>query len=97
MTMPKLNIEKLVAIFGIIVPLWGGMAFLWNYEKSLVKTQDLAVLDLDARIERTEILVAVYAKHTSQLSENETNSYNRAKARLIQLESQRDQLLELED
>ena len=101
--MPKVSIKDMTvkeiigyvtAIFGVIIPLWGGLAFGINYEKNLVKKSDLALLDLDARIERTEILVAVYARNPDTLTEMEKNAYERSKARLISLEQQRDELLD---
>ncbi len=52
--------------------------------------REAAFKDLEARIERTEILVAVYSRNSDQLTESEKNSYDRARARLIQLEQQRD-------
>lgn len=83
-------------VIGVILPLWGGMVFLYDYEKNLVKKPDLALTDLDARIERTEILVAVYSRDTERLTEPEKNAYERSKSRLIHLESQRDKLLGVE-
>lgn len=91
--MPKLDLNKIVLILGVWVPLYSGIALLWNYEKSLVKKADIAVMDLDARIERTEIIVAIYSRDTHTLTETEKNEYSRAKARLIQLEAQRDKIL----
>ena len=39
----KWDINKVATLFGIILPLWGGAVFLWNYEKSLVKKADLSM------------------------------------------------------
>ena len=89
----KLNINKIATILGIISTILVAVTWFYNYEKNLVKTSDLAIMDLDARIERTEILVAVYSRNPETLTEMERNMYERAKARLIQLESQRDKLL----
>ena len=85
----------MTTIFAVLLPLWGGAVFLWNYQDNLVKKSDLAVMDLDARLERTEIIVAVYSRNTAELSPDEVNKYERAKARLINLENQRDNLLGL--
>lgn len=89
----KNKIQIATALIGVFIPLWGGIVFAWNYEKSLVKKADLAVMDLDARIERTEIIVAIYSRDVDNLTEIDKNDYSRAKARLIQLEAQRDKLL----
>ena len=91
----RIDLNKITMIFAVLIPLWGGAAFLWSYEKNLVKKTDLAVMDLDARLERTEIIVAVYSRNTAELTTDEINKYDRAKARLINLESQRDSLLGL--
>ena len=101
----KLDLHKMTLWIGIFIPLWSGIVFLWSYEKALAYKTDLpnmtkyitrsasAVMDLDARLERTEILVALYGRNPDQLTPDETNKYDRAKARLINLENQRDQLL----
>ena len=103
----KIDLHKMVTLFAVLVPLWGGAVFLWNYQENLVKHSDLpdmttlvrktdlAVMDLDARLERTEIIVAVYSRNTEELTPDEINKYERAKARLINLETQRDSLLGL--
>ena len=83
------------AWLGVILPLWGGAAFLWNYEKNLVKVRDLDYRELDARIERTEIMIAIFSRDVDTLTEKEKNDYERAKARLINLEAQRDKQLGL--
>ena len=90
----KIDLHKMVTIFAVLVPLWGGMVFLWNYQDNLVKKSDLAVMDLDARLERTEIIVAVYSRNPEGLTTDEVNKYDRARARLINLERQRDSLLD---
>ena len=88
-----MKLDKIATIFGIILPLWGGAVFLFNYEKSIAKKSDLAIMDLDARIERTEIIVAIYSRDPQVLTELEKNEYDRAKNRLLSLEGQRDKLL----
>ena len=93
--MMKIDLHKMTTLFAVLIPLWGGAVFLWNYQDNLVKKSDLAVMDLDARLERTEIIVAVYSRNTAELSPDELNKYERAKARLINLENQRDNLLGL--
>lgn len=100
----NIDLTKVSLVFGVILPLWGGMAFLYDYDKNLVKKSevdidslvrktDVDLRDLDARIERTEIIVAIYSRDTDRLTEIEKNSYDRAKQRLISLEEQRDKLL----
>lgn len=89
----KVDLHKMVTLFAVLMPLWGGAVFLWNYQENLVKKSDLAIMDLDARLERTEIIVAVYSRNNSELTNDEINKYERAKARLINLENQRDSLL----
>lgn len=103
----KLDLHKITLWIGIFIPLWSGIVFLWSYEKALaykvdlpamhkyVTKSDLAVTDLDARLERTEILVALYGRNPDQLTPDEANKYERAKARLINLETQRDSLLRI--
>ena len=107
MIIKHFDLDRTVTLFAVLIPLWGGIVFLWNYDDSLVKKVDLldhskyitksqmAVQDLDARLERTEIIVAIYSRNTETLSPNEVNKYERAKARLINLETQRDNLLDI--
>lgn len=45
---------------------------------------------LEAKIERTEILIAIYARDVAALSEQDKNEYDLAKARLGRLQAQRD-------
>ena len=91
----KIDLHKMVTLFAVLVPLWGGAVFLFTYQENLVKKADLAVMDLDARLERTEIIVAVYSRNPEGLTPDEVNKYDRAKARLINLETQRDSLLRI--
>ena len=86
----KIDLHKLTTLFAVIIPLWGGAVFLWSYEKNLVKHSDLAVSKLDARLERTELLVTILSRDPRA---EEEAKYERAKARLINLEAQRDKLL----
>ena len=88
----KLDLNKITLIFGIILPMWGGAVFLFNYEKSLAKKADLAIMDMDARIERANILMKFYPNY-SALTDAEKLEYDIAKAKLINLETQRDRLL----
>lgn len=86
--MPKMTIERIATIFGIILPLWGGVAFLWSYEKSLVKSHQLDAYKLDAQIERTEILIEVIKDDPTK-----KDDYDIAKIRLANLMTQRDNML----
>jgi hypothetical protein len=86
----KVDLHKLTTLFAVLIPLWGGMVFLWSYEKNLVKHGDLAVNTLDARLERAELLVTILSRNPRP---DEEAKYERAKARLINLETQRDKLL----
>lgn len=45
---------------------------------------------LEAKIERTEILIAIYARDVGGLSEQDKNDYELAKSRLGRLQAQRD-------
>lgn len=90
--MPKMTIERLGIIFGILVPLWGGAAYLWAYEKTLVKSYQLDAYKLDAQIERTELLMELLiAKPNKQ--QHDIDKYDLAKTRLGNLMAQRDNML----
>ena len=80
-----------------VLPLWVLITSVIVYESELVKLEDIAPLqtkadsaekDLDARIALTEIKILIYSGR--ELSEAEQVEYDRAKARLINLEKQRD-------
>lgn len=92
----KWDLSKVATLFGIILPLWGGLVFLYTYEKNLVKKGDLSLSELTATIERTEILIAIHSHRVEELTEAERNEYERHKARLINLEAQRDKILGIE-
>ena len=96
------SIKHMAGFLTVVAPLWAAIAFGFHYEANLVKKVDieqmvikpeLAAKDLDARIERTEILIAIYARDVEALSEDDKNDYSRAKARLLNLEEQRDKLM----
>lgn len=99
MALEDISIKHMAGFLTIVAPLWGAIAFGFHYESQLVKKaeiadmvfkHELAAKDLDARIERTEILIAIYARDVHSLTEDDKNQYSRAKARLINLETQRD-------
>lgn len=90
--MPKMTIERIATIFGIILPLWGGVAFLWSYEKSLVKSHQLDAYKLDAQIERTEIYMEVIKNDPLK-----KDAYDLSKMRLGNLMAQRDNMLKPRD
>ena len=102
----KLDPHKITLWIGIFVPFWGGIAFLWNYEKALAYKVDLldvntlvtkhekSLSDLDYKIANTLILTTLYELHgLSELNELERVKYDRANTRLVALEGQRDRLL----
>lgn len=89
---------------GVIFPLWGVIAYGFAYEKDIMKKSeyDMSVYvkksedsfdNLEARIERTRILIAVYSRNPETLTEKEKNEYEAAKARLISLTEQRDRIM----
>ena len=84
----KITFERIVAIFGIILPLWGGVVFLWKYEQKLVKSHQLDAYKLDAQIERTEIYMEVIKNDPFK-----KDAYDLAKMRLGNLTAQRDNML----
>lgn len=103
MKLEDFTIKHMAGFLTIVAPLWGAIAFGFHYEANLVKKAEIADMvlkhelaskDLDARIERTEILVAIYAREVDSLDEEDKNDYARAKARLINLENQRDKVME---
>ena len=86
-------------LYLVAVPLWSAIAWGFWYESQLVKKPDIEVLqtkadsaekDLDARIALTEIKILIYSTKES-LNESQQVAYDRAKARLINLEKQRDE------
>jgi hypothetical protein len=103
----KIDAHKITLWLGIFIPFWSAIVFLWTFNESLARVADLpvmanyvtksdsAVTDLDARLERTEILVALYGRNPESLTPDEANRNERAKARLINLETQRDNLLRI--
>lgn len=102
MKLEDLSIKHMAGFLTVVAPLWGAIAFGFHYEVNLVKKNEIATMvhkkelaaqDLDARIERTEILIAIYARDVDSLSEDDKNQYERAKARLINLENQRDKAM----
>lgn len=81
-----------------VLPLWVLITSIIVYESELVKVNDIANLqtkadsaekDLDARIALTEIKILIYSGRA--LTGAEQVEYDRAKARLINLEAQRDE------
>ncbi len=102
----KLDLSKITALFAVVLPLWGGIVFLWNYEKALAYKVDLpdmelvvtknekALSDLDSKIANTVILTTLYELHgLTELNELERVKYDRANTRLVALRGQRDGLL----
>ena len=89
-----ISLDKIKDYIGVWLPLWGLIAFVFTYEASLVKQDQFYEKDLDSRIARTEILIAVYERDPSTLSEEQRNKYERAKGILSSLEDKR---LELEE
>lgn len=95
----NINISQLALWITTAAPLWGLIAFGINYEDQLVKRPDIEMLqtkaasaekDLDASIERLEIKMLIYSTKES-LTQEQQVAYDRAKARLINLERQRDE------
>jgi len=102
----KLDLSKVSLVFAVIIPLWGGIVFLWTFEKSLAKKTDIpdisvlvtktakAVSDLDGIIANTIILTTIYELHgLTELDELERIKYDRANTQLVSLKAQRNRLL----
>jgi hypothetical protein len=89
----KLDFSKIGMVFGVLIPLWGGAAFLWNYEKNLVKQTDINLMKIDSKIGQAEIKALIYAKDFSNLSQEDRDEYEKVKAAIINLEDQRNRLL----
>lgn len=73
-------------VIGVIVPLWSGLGYFYAYEKSLVKQHERTEDKVDILIGIQEIKVDLYSTQLPQ----KQDKYDRAKARLINLEKQRD-------
>lgn len=100
----KLNPSVIGAWIAVVIPLWGGIAYMFKYDQNVMKkteydltqyvtTESDSFSKLEARIERTKILIAVYSRNSASLTEIEKNEYEAAKARLINLVQQRDKVL----
>ena len=85
----KVNIGMILGMIGGCATLASGGYFVWDYFDSLATKQQLAALTIDATIASTEQRLLILEFH------GETNSsrYEHTKARLINLEAQRDELL----
>lgn len=97
----NIDIAKLSTIIGILATLSTGGYFAYQKYSNLATRADIAIMDLDARIERTQILLEVYRSvQTTTMTEAQLREhdekYERAKARIINLETQRDKLLDYE-
>lgn len=103
------NFNTIATVFGVVIPLWGGLFYGISFYNDIMLKSEFeqhyvvktahdhqhSVDKLDATIERTQILVAVYSLHAGNLNEAEKNAYEQSKARIIQLQEQRDRLLGL--
>ena len=97
MNWDKINwdkIGKIGMLLGVVIPLWGGLGFLYKYEKNLVKQHERNEDKIDYTISVTELKVLSYELYgIDKLTDLEKGRYERAKARLINLEAQRDKEL----
>ena len=90
----QLTIAKIATILGILSTLSVSGAWIYSYHQNFVTKVEQKVTDLDDKIAAAEILVALYELHGLEiLDEKEKAKYHRANARLINLFTQRDNIL----
>lgn len=98
----KINPTVIGAWIAVIIPLWSGIVYGVTKWQDIMKHSevDLSVYvmkaddkikELEAKIERTEILIAFYEDKADNLSESQKNKYELAKSRLARLQARRDE------
>ena len=103
----SVNLNTLATLIGVVIPLWGAIFYGVSFYNDIMRKSEFEnhfvvrsahshehlVDKIDATIERTQILVAVYSLHSGTLTESERNAYEQARARIIQLQEQRDRFV----
>ena len=86
------KLKKWSNLYLVVLPFWGIVAWGYAYEKSLVKQYQRNDDKIDYTISIMELKVLSYELYgVDKLTDMEKGRYERAKARLINLENQRDE------